>query len=153
MKGGAAFALAVILGAWACASAGPRQVVLDQPARLLDGGLIVLFSDGAIAAPAVADEAECHADAGVFLELLSSRVCQSDADCGVFRHGLGAAELEVCYPVRVDVLQSPALIRERRNLARACGYVTIYSSTYCEHARCVDRRCELDDPSHRMEPK
>lgn len=127
----------------ACTSQRTRELDLSAAVRLPDGGHVVLFDDGTVAATAEPDLEECHADAGAFLALLSDRRCESDPDCVPFRHGLAAAGLRVCYPIRITVRGSNELARERRVLARQCGFATIYSNTPCQRSVCVAQQCEL----------
>jgi len=127
----------------ACSSQRTKQIDLSAPVRMPDGGLAIVFDDGTIAATAERDFEDCHADAGAFLALVSDRHCESDSDCAVFRHGLAAVELRVCYPIRSALRGSDTVARERQFLARQCGFATIYSNEPCERARCVLRQCEL----------
>lgn len=126
-----------------CSTPRSRELDLDAPVRLPDAGLAVVFDDGTIAATAAREVEECRTDAGAFLALVSNRQCESDSDCVPFRHGLAAAGLRVCYPIRSALRRSEALARERRNLARACGFATIYSNEPCERTACVGHRCEF----------
>lgn len=128
---------------WSCSSHRSRELDLSAPVRLPDAGLAVVFEDGTIAATAERSFEECHTDAGAFLALVSERECDSDSDCVPFRHGLAAAGLRVCYPIRSALRGSYALARERRILAQACGFATIYSNDPCEHTACVAHRCEF----------
>jgi len=113
------------------------------PVNLADGGLAIGFEDGREPAPVSAVDSECGADAGAFLRLLSRRDCLSDADCRVYRPGLAVDDLDVCYPVRADLVTSGEFDNEYRNLARACGRATMFSTHSCSRSLCVNQLCEL----------
>lgn len=133
---------AIVLAA-ACATTRSHDLRATEPVALADGGLAFVFDDGRPPAPTFVQSEECAADAGAFLRLLSSRDCQTDADCRVYRHGLGVADLDVCYPARVDVIESQELDREYQALAKICGHATVFSMQSCSRASCIHNRCEI----------
>ena len=114
------------------------------PAELADGGLAIVFEDGSTSAPVVAVDSECGVDAEAFLRLLTRQECIADADCKVYRHGLAADQLDVCYAVRVDLnTSSRKFDSEYRKLAKACGRATTFSTQGCARSRCVNWTCEI----------
>jgi hypothetical protein len=73
--------LGILFAFCSCLSSGQKQLNLDAPVSLEDGGIAVAFSDGTVAAPAEVDSLECHADAGALYAFTGREAVMAPCHC------------------------------------------------------------------------